>query len=167
MKQAESAITSIDSAVAEYKANMNAVASQTVTLRAENQSKANVETAAVVSRRSTGGQVRAIIDDTLGNIDQVGWDSPRNAAIRAFYDASVIAGVDPTQAGRGALGYVASEIGLSTEDRKLIQAQLEVLKDLQRATIEMNQTIREGNRPSPQKQIAVIGAQMKQGEGSP
>jgi len=157
MAEAEATVTGPQQAKVEYDALIAAISEQTLALRSQNRSAANVQGAATdaASLRGIEGQVTQIVQDTLDSVNMSGLDVLRNreaAVVRAAAAGDTAATIDAgistltamqQQAFLGGIGFGLPVGGqVSAQDKQLMQDQIELLKNIRD---ELRQ------RPAPQR----------------
>lgn len=157
MAEAEATVTGPQQAKVEYDALIAAISEQTLALRSQNRSAANVQGAATdaASLRGIEGQVTQIVQDTLDSVNMSGLDMLRNreaAVVRAAAAGDTAATIDAgistlkamqKQAFLGGIGAGLPVGGqVSAQDKQLMQDQIELLKNIRD---ELRQ------RPAPQR----------------
>ena len=168
-QKASKAITSIDKAQGNFTQLATAIEGQTIVLAAERDTQAAIQAKQV--RSGLEGQIQKTVEDTLNSVDLSGVNRDTRFKLDSTFQANVAAGNSITETAiavleeakeqRKLFGVVPIGGQVSQADTEQINKAIEVIGRLASAIEQQQKT------PNPQKQIAVVGAQMRQGEGSP
>lgn len=172
MAKAEATITGPQQAKVEYDALIAAISEQTLALRSQNRSAANIQGAATdaESLRGIEGQVTQIVQNTLDSVNMSGLDMARNAeagVVRAAAAGDTAATIDAgigtleamqQQAFLGGIGAGLPVGGqVSAQDKQLMQDQIALLKDI-RDELRQRQPQRAGLPAARPREAALPGA---------
>lgn len=172
MAEAEATITGPQQAKVEYDALIAAISEQTLALRSQNRSAANIQGAATdaESLRGIEGQVTQIVQNTLDSVNMSGLDMARNAeagVVRAAAAGDTAATIDAgigtleamqQQAFLGGIGAGLPVGGqVSAQDKQLMQDQIALLKDI-RDELRQRQPQRAGLPAARPREAALPGA---------
>ena len=174
-QKAGEAITSLNEAGGTFKDLATAVASETSVLAAQRQTQAAIQASQVSG--GIEGQIVQTLQDTLDNVNLSGIDTIARSALDASLQFGELTGkplaqnaIDvleqAKQQARTQTGLipgldVAAGGQVSQRDIAQIDKAIETIGRLA-GVLEQQQT-----QPDTKKQVAVIGAQMRQGEGNP
>lgn len=168
-RKAAAAITSIDGASENFTQLAKAIQAETIVLSADRQVQASIQAKQV--QGGLEGQVQKTVEDTLNSVNLSGLDKDTRFKLDSTFEANVAAGNSITETAiavleeakeqRKLFGVVPIGGQVSQTDVEQINRAIETIGRLA-AAIEQQQKAQK-----PDRQIAVAGAQMRQGEGNP
>ena len=168
-RKAAASIASIDGASETFTQLAKAIEAETIVLSADRQVQASIQTKQV--QGGLEGQVQKTVEDTLNSVNLSGLNKDTRFKLDSTFEANVAAGNSITETAiavleeakeqRKLFGVVPIGGQVSQTDVEQINRAIETIGRLA-AAIEQQQKAQK-----PDRQIAVAGAQMRQGEGNP
>ncbi len=158
-EKAKQNITGIDAAKGFFDELQKVLASETAQLAVERKAQGNIAVAEVAGTRDLEGTVLKIVEDTLSKVNLSGLDYDTSAKIRNQMRLDDMTGVSPVESGinaleqakgrRAAFGIIPAGGSVSTEDKDLINRQIEALKALEAALLQARPAAQQRNPPAP------------------
>lgn len=139
-EKAKANISSIDAAQGFFGDLDNALRGETAQLGAERRAQANIAASEVAGNRDLAGTVIKIVDDAIAKVDLSGLDMETAGTIRNRIRLGEATGANPIDTGitalqeaqqqRKAFGVIPAGQQVSPEDKKLLQDQITVLREM-------------------------------------
>ena len=168
-RKAAASIASIDGASETFTQLAKAIEAETIVLSADRQVQASIQTKQV--QGGLEGQVQKTVEDTLNSVNLSGLNKDTRFKLDSTFEANVAAGNSITETAiavleeakeqRKLFGVVPIGGQVSEGDTAQINKAIETINRLAVALEQQRST------PDKDKQIAIVGAQMRQGEGAP
>ena len=143
-EKAKQNITGIDQAQGFFKELTDVLVGETAQLSAERKAQANIAKSEVAGQRDVQGTVLKIVEDSLAKVDLSGSDWLQSKMLTAKLKANDAVGMDPIKSGidvleqaKGSKRFINAGNALSPEDTATINRQIEALKALEAALLQV------------------------------